>query len=236
MIEIWYPGCLGDTKQQILDAAEALFAEHGVEAVPLRRIIAEAGVNQAAIHYHFGSRESLVKAVFARRFDPLNRERISRLEALEAGTGEGAPSVEEILYAVVAPAFYVSRDTDSGKRFRRLAGRLLTERPGYLGPIFDELFRDVERRFEIAFRRALPHLPDSERAWRKHMAIGSMVYVLREQDWIRESTGGLCDASDVEGTIRRLVQFMAAGLKGPLADEACEKALVSRSWQERDTL
>ena len=62
---------MADTKKQILDSAEALFAEHGIEGVPLRRIIVEAGVNSAAIHYHFGSKEGLVKAVFARRFRPL---------------------------------------------------------------------------------------------------------------------------------------------------------------------
>jgi AcrR family transcriptional regulator len=207
---------MGDTKDQILDAAEGLFSEHGVEAVPLRRIIAGAGVNQAAIHYHFGSKEALVRAVFARRFDPLNRERLSRLDELEARS-EGAPEIDDILYAVVAPAFYVSQNSGDGKRFRRLAGRLFTERPGYLGPIFNELFRDVETRFDAAFRRALPDLPDSERHWRKHMAIGSMVYVLREQDWIREVTGGLCDTWDVECTIRKLVQFMAAGLQAPVA-------------------
>ena len=48
-----------DTKEQILNAAEKLFAEHGIEAVSLRSIISEAGVNLAAIHYHFGSREGL---------------------------------------------------------------------------------------------------------------------------------------------------------------------------------
>jgi hypothetical protein len=150
----------------------------------------------------------------------LNRERISRLEALESRDGQGVPSVEEILYAVVAPAFYVSQDAEGGKRFRRLAGRLLTERPGYLGPIFNEIFRDVEARLDLVFSRALPELSESERAWRKHMAIGSMVYVLREQDWIRECTAGLCDTSDIESTIRRLVHFMAAGLKAPVVDPA----------------
>jgi AcrR family transcriptional regulator len=214
---------MADTKQQILDAAEALFAEHGVEAVPLRRIIAEAGVNQAAIHYHFGSRETLVRAVFARRFDPLNRERLERLDEIETRAGDRAPPVEDILYAVVAPAFHIGQSTDSGRRFRRLAGRLFTERPGYLGPIFNDLFREVEQRFDTVFGRALPDLSPSERAWRKHMAIGSMVYLLREQDWICESSRGVCDTSDVEATIRHLVHFMAAGLKAPVIRTGCER-------------
>ena len=46
-----------DTKQKILDAAEQLIAEQGYAATSLRQIIAEAGVNLASIHYHFGSKD-----------------------------------------------------------------------------------------------------------------------------------------------------------------------------------
>jgi hypothetical protein len=41
------------TKERILDTAERLFAEQGYAATSLRGIIAEAGVNLAAVHYHF---------------------------------------------------------------------------------------------------------------------------------------------------------------------------------------
>ena len=60
-------------------------------------------------------------------------------------------------------------------------------------------------------------------------AIGSMIYILREHDWICRSTGGLCDASDVDGAIRRMVQFMAAGLKAPVLDDTddAEMAVVA---------
>jgi AcrR family transcriptional regulator len=45
------------TKERILDAAEALFMEHGFEATSLRQITALAEVNLAAVSYHFGSKE-----------------------------------------------------------------------------------------------------------------------------------------------------------------------------------
>ncbi len=219
----------GDTKEQILDAAEMLFAEHGIEAVPLRKIIAEAGVNSAAIHYHFGSKEALVKAVFARRFDPLNRERLTLLDRVIEKAGDGPIAVEDILYAVVAPPMKLGPGTEEGARFRRLAGRIFTERAGSIKVVFNDLFRELETRFDAACRRALPDLPDKERAWRKHLAIGSMIYILREHDWICRSTGGLCDASDVDGAIRRMVQFMAAGLKAPVLDDTddAEMAVVA---------
>lgn len=206
-----------DTKEQILDAAERFFAESGIDAVPLRRIIAEAGVNSAAIHYHFGSKEGLVRAVFARRFDPLNRERIAMLDTAEL-RAKGKPlPVEDVLYAVVAPALRLRQSNSSGSEFCRLAGRVFTEQPGYLEVIFNDLFREMERRFDAALKKSLPHLPDVDWAWRKHLAIGSLVHIMREQAFICGSSGGLCDFSDVEGAIERIVQFMAAGMKAPVS-------------------
>lgn len=206
-----------DTKEQILDAAECLFAEHGIGAVPLRRIIAEANVNTAAIHYHFGSKEELVKAVFVRRFGPLNQERIRLLDAIAERIGAGRPDIQEVCYAVVAPPFRIGQGTGSGQLFRSLAGRLMTE-PRYMELVFSELFAEVDQRFETLIARALPDLPPDVRAWRKFMATGSMVFVLREQDLIAKVSDGLCDTADVELTIRRLVQFMSAGLKAPVAE------------------
>ncbi|MGH8799734.1 MAG: helix-turn-helix domain-containing protein, partial [Casimicrobiaceae bacterium] len=67
----------------MLDAAEALFMEHGFEATSLRRITARAQVNLAAVSYHFGSKEDLLKAVLRRRLDPMNQERMRLLTRYE---------------------------------------------------------------------------------------------------------------------------------------------------------
>ena len=50
----------------------------------MRAITQAAGANLAAVHYHFGSKEGLVRAVFGRRLEPLNRDRIERLATLAA--------------------------------------------------------------------------------------------------------------------------------------------------------
>jgi AcrR family transcriptional regulator len=81
-----------DTKTQILDAAEKLFAKQGFEATSLRAIIADAGVNLAAIHYHFRSKEGLVRAVLERRIAPINEERIRQLQACLCRRGENSTS------------------------------------------------------------------------------------------------------------------------------------------------
>jgi len=64
------------TKEQIVLAAEGLFAEHGIEGVSLRQIGAAAGNgNNSAVQYHFGTKERLVLAVFEYRLPRLRERR-----------------------------------------------------------------------------------------------------------------------------------------------------------------
>jgi AcrR family transcriptional regulator len=51
------------TRARIIKAAARVFAEHGYEGASIRSIVTKADVNQAAINYHFGSKEGLYRAV-----------------------------------------------------------------------------------------------------------------------------------------------------------------------------
>ena len=73
-----------DTRSRILDAAEKLLVQYGLDATTLRMITAEAQANLAAVNYHFGSKEALIEAVFRRRLTWLNEQRIAALDAFEA--------------------------------------------------------------------------------------------------------------------------------------------------------
>jgi AcrR family transcriptional regulator len=66
---------MAPTKLRILDSAERLFAERGYASTSVRDVVADADANQAAIHYHFHSKEALLDAVVARRCVGLNRAR-----------------------------------------------------------------------------------------------------------------------------------------------------------------
>jgi AcrR family transcriptional regulator len=55
------------SRRRLVKVAETLFAQHGIDGVSIRSVNAAAGVGAAAIHYHFGSKERLVKAVVAER-------------------------------------------------------------------------------------------------------------------------------------------------------------------------
>src|SRR5688572_8394531 len=80
-----------ETRTRILDAAEELFMQHGFEGTSMRQLTTKAGVNLAAVNYHFGSKDALIEAVFRRRLDPMNAARSAALEALEVASRPLSP-------------------------------------------------------------------------------------------------------------------------------------------------
>lgn len=197
---------MSDTKQKILDTAERLFGEQGFGAVSLRHIIAEAGVNLAAIHYHFGSKEELLLEVVMRKVQPVNERRLALLDRAEAEAAPGAPPVEKVLEAfLLPPALLAGQSPD----FMKLMGRLHAE--GSATAIFLKHFEPMINRFREAFQKALPDLPEEERAWRTHFMIGAMAHMLTGPPERRPATSGE-DPCLVAGY---LIAFLSGGLRAP---------------------
>ena len=171
-----------DTKERILDAAERLFDGRGVAATSLRRVIAEAGVNLAAIHYHFGSKDQLLKAVVDRRVGPVNRHRLALLEEYERAA-DGPVPAGQIVDAFVRPLFEAWFRPGREPVVTRLIGRLLGE-PDFFQKVAPEQFRQVRDRFVPALGRALPALEAEELFWKLMMMVGSVTYVLRAGDFL----------------------------------------------------
>jgi AcrR family transcriptional regulator len=93
---------VADTRELILDAAERLYAERGLDGVSLREITEAAGQrNNAAVHYHFGGRDGLVRALFEHRYIRLEERRAAMLAELDAG-GDGM-ELEPLVRVLVAP-------------------------------------------------------------------------------------------------------------------------------------
>ncbi|WP_284701861.1 TetR/AcrR family transcriptional regulator [Yinghuangia soli] len=83
------PGRGAAARLSMIEVAERLFAERGVNGVSLREIGTQAGQrNTAAARYHFGSKEALVDAVFRFRMEPVNERRLAMLAELDR-TGRG---------------------------------------------------------------------------------------------------------------------------------------------------
>ena len=209
-----------DTRERILNAAEALFAEHGFANTSLRTITTRAMVNLAAVNYHFGSKEALIQAVFARRLVPLNHERLERLSKLESVGGE--LTVEAILEAFIGPTLKSDRDADPGEiRFIRLLGRTHAGASRALREFVHSLYADVLARFEAILSRNLPHIPKDELHWRLHFLMGAMSYTMAGSAAVKlVADVELPDIEDNQAMLRRLIPFLAAGLRAPAPESA----------------
>lgn len=214
------------TKERILDTAERLFAQQGYAATSLRGIIAEAGVNLAAVHYHFHSKEALLEAVILRRSVPANQERLALLQQFQKEAGDQPIPLEKIIEAFVAPTLRMSSNPESGGMvFMRLLGRMHAE--GDLLPgILTSQFGDVLERFGMALRRALPNLPQEELFWRLNLAIGALAQTLRGGSKDLETISDLSFSFNSEVALQRLVSFVSAGFRAPLARDQIQQAHV----------
>ncbi len=206
------------TPARILDAAEGLFMEHGFEATSLRQITAAAGVNLAAVNYHFGSKEELFQAVLTRRLDPMNQERVALLARFEHEVAPRALTAEKILTAMLIPALRLARDPErGGKNFLRLLGRAYADPAPFIRRFLSEQYAVMIARFKAAFARSLPHLPKQELSWRLHFVMGALSYTLAGTDALRLIAAlNPRDADNDEMLLRRLAPFLIAGLKAPL--------------------
>ncbi|MDA1092219.1 MAG: TetR/AcrR family transcriptional regulator [Acidobacteria bacterium] len=204
-----------DTKERILDAAEHLFADHGFPATSLRDITQEAGVNLAAVNYHFGSKEALLIAVLDRKIAPVNRARLTQLAALEAGAGNDPVPTEHLVRAFLTPLFETWHKPDpSVPKFLKLVGRLHAEVDQDLRTKFIKRFDTVVQQFAAAFHRGLPYLSATEVQWRVLFLIGSMAYTITWGGSI--ITMGGEDAHDPEDVFEALIQFATAGMGAPV--------------------
>ena len=210
------------TKAKILDAAEVLFMEHGFEATSLRAITAAAGVNLAAVNYHFGSKEELFQAVLTRRLDPMNQERVDLLTRFERDAAPAALACDRILQAMFVPALKLARDPErGGKNFLRLLGRAYADPAPFIRKFLAGQYAEMIARFKAAFARALPDLPKKELSWRLHFIMGALSYTLAGTDALRLIAElAPSETANDELLLNRLAPFLLAGLQSPVLDLA----------------
>src|SRR5712692_2888103 len=218
-----------DTKTRILDAAERLFVEHGFEATSLRQLTAAAGVNLAAVNYHFGSKEELFQAVLTRRLDPMNQERIELLQKLEREAPGKALSCEKVLFAMLIPALRLARDERrGGKNFLRLLGRAYADPAPFIRHFLSQQYAGMIGRYKEAFLRALPQLSRQELTWRLHFVMGALSYTLAGTDALKLfAQVTAVDKENDELLLQRLAPFLVAGLKAPALADTRKLELVS---------
>jgi len=219
----------GDTRLKILDAAEKLFSTEGF-GTSLRAVTGAAGVNIAAVNYHFGCKDGLVSAVFARRLGPLNEERRSLLESAVARAKHGHPPIEAVLESLIRPA--VDRWGASDGQLSSIAGllgRAHSENDPHVRRLVFEQFATTTRRYCEVLASILPDLDDAELYTRFHFAIAAMATTLVDPERVGLLSDGLVDARDMDTMVARLVSFLAGGFLAPPTAVVASASVAKRS-------
>ncbi|MBA2961085.1 MULTISPECIES: TetR/AcrR family transcriptional regulator [Ramlibacter] len=199
------------TPERILQAAERLFSERGIDAVSLREITSAAGVNSAAAHYHFGSKEAVLEELFTLRARPIAQMREQLLRDLTLDR-HGRPKLEDVLRAFLRPAFDALH-TPNGVAFTMLRARMAFEREEVRRAALGKAFNASSAMALQALAQALPKLEPKELYWRFHFVMGAMVYTMAAPGRIESISHGDIDTSDPEAALEHLVRFAAAGLR-----------------------
>lgn len=123
-----------DTRQQLVDAAGDCLGRHGLAATTSRDIARAAGVNLAAITYHFGSKEELVATAL------LERLRESLAPTIEVLAGAGDPAERTLAAIQMLTATFDGHRADAAVYLEALlqASRMESLHRGLLG-LWDEL-------------------------------------------------------------------------------------------------
>lgn len=208
------------TADRILDSAEVLFAQNGFAETSLRAITSKAGVNLAAVNYHFGSKEALIQAVFERFIRPFAAALTARLDELEAS---GTPDTPQTLLGVVfrlALGAY-PENPQKASTFFRLAGQAYSQPQGHLRRYLNLHYGQVFQRLQVHLQRAVPDVPPIELFWRAQFCLGSVIFTLSGMESLQAISkadfnidASAADISD------RLLPFLVGGIQAGVPEGA----------------
>ena len=204
-----------ETRLRLVEAAEKLFADLGVEGASLRQITRAARTNVAAIHYHFGSKGALLRAVLDRTIEPLVARRGELLRTYLEQSGGEPLGVEHILDAFLRPDVEaIERLRDQSPEIARFIGRTYTSPTPEVQRFIAEQFAEDRVRFFAEIERTLPHLSTEEIDWRMGCVVGVIVGLFARTE--PRTTRSSDPSTDVERTLGRLIAFCAPALAAPV--------------------
>lgn len=194
------------TKLRILDAAEPMFADEGIQGVSMRQIASAAGTDLSLVIYHFGSKEKIYRAVLERILLEFNALRTRRLDALL----REQPDAGVIALFDVMISSWLDLHFWKSKRRARLLLRGVANKDQSLD-IQGNLSDPLVLRFMDEVRRVKPEFSREEVHWAYHALTGSLIFFLSGSERITRLSGGICEVNSYS-TIRLVLLRMVRDL------------------------
>ncbi len=197
-------------REDLLDCAETLFAEHGLEGVSLRAINAKAKLSPAALHYHFGTQQTLVEALLQRQMPSLMENRRQLLDAL--ANRPAPPTTRDVLSALIQPQVdLLAEGEEPGLRYLRFIHRIQADGDLDQQFVIDRWPGGVDRLVPL-LQEANPSLPRSVLEFRLTLAIDVMLRSLAQ--------GPPSMAGELNAYVSALLDFLTGAFEAPVKGES----------------
>ena len=197
-----------DGRTRLLEAAERLLDERGIDGTTAAAIIQEAGHrNATAVNYYFGKLDHLIAEVVERRAADINERRNQLFDELEAA---GAVDPRDALRGLVQPAAELL-DRPEGRRYLRLLNQAANH------PRFHDRagfgFTTSMQRGAAHLAPLLVDLPDGVRQTRGRYVLGMALFALADQAWLIDNPQPDREPLGTEAFVADLVEAGLAALR-----------------------
>ncbi|WP_068269505.1 TetR family transcriptional regulator [Aldersonia kunmingensis] len=195
------------TERRILLAAERLFAERGVDGVSLRAVMAAAGTNVAAVHYHFGSKDALVEALIKERSEAISAKRAALLDRLE---GAETFTARQLAEAFVDPVAEVA--LSGGEAWVSFVSSLINSTHPAMTLVTHEFFEQA-RRFTKLLQTLHPQWPTAKVLFRLSQAMTLTFQVLGDIEGVQRTIAVSKTELSRTEVVEQLLDLVTASLE-----------------------
>lgn len=196
----------------ILDAAEREFARRGRDAATLRAIALEAGMDSALLHYYFGDKDGVFRAVLARKFAMVNEIYVQAMDAYEARVGD-APTIEGVLDVFLRPfCEMLVKDSATWTDFATILIRTNGLQPDET-EIMRKNYDPIVLRFIEMLMRVSPATPHEDIFWYFQIVSASFTQALAQNGRIDVLSGGLVKSSNLMAALKSMIAVLSRGFQ-----------------------
>jgi AcrR family transcriptional regulator len=198
------------TKDRILNSAERLFADNGFDGVSIRDIAADAEVQLALIHYHFGTKLNLYRRIWAARYtSEVSSRREEMLDSVDYRKPR-AQVIRKLVEIFLLPLFRM-KGMEELKYFVAIGARESTDPKEAERGILEEFLDPPAKRFLECFGRALPELSPATIAWGYQAMVGVSIMHISDRDRITRISANFAKSGDTHSATGPLVNFCTGG-------------------------
>jgi AcrR family transcriptional regulator len=200
----------GETQRRLLEAAEELFAQKGLDRTSIRDITTKAERNLASINYFFGNMQELYEELFRRRLREMRDTRFAGIKAAMAARSK--PTLEKLIRSFAIAFLEPFKDPKRSRRFMQLFARELVEQRLPKNMILEEMATPVMTAFEGAILTLCPNIDKRDVQKSIHSIIGQLIHVLHVKTMF-EGISEPIAINDIDETIEHIVKFSTAGIR-----------------------